>query len=152
VIKKCVLVVTIAMAGIFAASAINAGTTVQDVIKMQNPAYSEHKKEIVEFSHKKHAEDYGVGCGECHHDDKNKPLNDLKMGDNVQNCIECHKTPGEKPKGKDAPKLTKSQSLEYHAEAIHENCRECHKTFNKEKGLKKQDPGFAPTGCKECHK
>ena len=136
----------------FLAAALNAGTTVSDVIKMENKAYSEHKRSIVEFSHKKHAEEYGAACGDCHHDDKGKPLTDLKAGDSVQSCIECHKTPGEKPKGKDAPKLTKTQELEYHAEAVHENCRECHKKFNKEKGLTAKDAGYAPTTCKQCHK
>ena len=92
-----------------------------------------------------------VGIGECHHDEKNQPLDSLQMGDNVQNCIECHKIPGEKPKGKDAPKLTRQQELEYHAEAIHDNCRGCHKAHNKEKGLKSKDPGYAPTSCKDCH-
>lgn len=122
-----------------------------DVIKMENKAYTEHKKGIVEFSHKKHAEDYGTGCGECHHDENNKPLDNLKAGDDVQNCIECHKIPAEKPKGKDAPELTRSQELEYHAEAIHDNCRGCHKKYNKEKGLKSKDPGYAPTSGMQCH-
>ena len=130
---------------------IYAGTTVPDVIKMENKAYTEHKKGIVEFSHKKHAEDYKVGCGNCHHDENNTPLDNLKEGDNVQNCIECHKIPGERPKGKDVPKLTKQQRLEYHAEAIHYNCKDCHKCYNKERGLKSKDPGYAPTSCTKCH-
>jgi hypothetical protein len=142
------------MAGIlvlFLSTAMYAGTTVQDVIRMENKAYSKHTKGIVEFSHKKHMEDYKAGCGECHHDEKGKPLDGLKAGAPVQGCIECHKIPGEAPKGKDAPKLTKQQSLEYHADAVHDNCRECHKKFNKEKGLKAKDPGYAPTACTQCH-
>lgn len=145
------LLLILSIAAFFAASSIYAGTEVADVIKMENKAYTEHKKSIVEFTHKKHAEDYGAGCGECHHDENNKPLDNLKMGDEVQNCIECHKIPGQKPKGKDAPKLTKQQAREYHAEAIHDNCRGCHKSFNKEKGLTSKDPGYAPTTCKQCH-
>ena len=117
-----------------------------DVITMKNPAYAKHKKGIVLFTHKKHIEEYKAGCGECHHDDKGKPLNHLKTGDNVQNCIECHKIPSERPKGKDAPKLTKKQRLDYHAEAIHYNCKDCHKKFNKKNKTKK-----APTTCKKCH-
>lgn len=140
-----------AIAGIFAAGAIYAGTTTPDMIKMQNSAYAKHSKSIVTFSHKKHVEDYKAGCGKCHHDENNKPLDSLKTGDNVSNCIECHKIPGEPPKGKDAPKLTKAQRLEYHAEAIHDNCRDCHKDYNKEKGLKPKDPGCAPTSCNQCH-
>ncbi len=61
---------------------------------MDNKAYSEHTKSISTFSHKKHNEEYKIGCGECHHDAKGKPLNDLKLGDDVQGCIECHKIPG----------------------------------------------------------
>ena len=131
---------------ILAATAIYAGTTVPDVIKMDNPAYEEHKKGIVEFSHKKHATEYGAGCGECHHDDKGKPLDSLKEGDDVQSCIACHKIPGEKPKGKDAPKLSKKEQRAYHAEALHDNCKDCHKAYNKKNKTKK-----APTTCTKCH-
>ena len=132
-------------------SGLYAGTEVKDVINMENKAYEKHTKSIVTFTHKKHIEEYKVGCGECHHDEKGKPLDNLKMGDNVQNCIECHSNPGERPKGKGAPKLTKKERLDYHAEAIHYNCRDCHKKFNKDKGLKSKDTGAAPTTCKQCH-
>ena len=118
----------------------------KDVIKMDNKAYSKHKKSIVTFPHKKHVEEYYAGCGECHHDANNKPLNNLKIGDDVQNCIECHKKPSERPKGKGAPRLNKQQRLEYHAEAIHYNCKGCHKKFNKKTGTK-----AAPTTCAKCH-
>ena len=88
----------VGIAVVFMAGAIQAGTQVADVITMQNPAYSEHTKGIVEFTHKKHATDYGAACGDCHHDDKGQPLADLKEGDDVQTCIACHKIPGEVPK------------------------------------------------------
>ncbi|NQT09658.1 MAG: cytochrome c3 family protein, partial [Desulfobacteraceae bacterium] len=103
--KSLIIMAVFGIAVLFAATGIYAGTAVQDVIKMENKAYAEHKKSIVMFSHKKHIEDYKAGCGECHHDENGKPLNNLKIGDNVQNCIECHKKPSERPKGKDAPKL-----------------------------------------------
>ncbi len=150
-INKRALLLILGIAVVFLTTAVYAGTTVPDVIKMENKAYTKHKKGIVEFSHKKHTEDYKVGCGNCHHDENNTPLDNLKKGDNVQNCIECHKIPGERPKGKDAPKLTKQQRLEYHAEAIHYNCKDCHKCYNKERGLKSKDPGYAPTSCTKCH-
>ncbi len=150
--KKTALILTLtAVAALFLAGALYAGTTVQDVIKMENKAYKAHKKAVMTFSHKKHAEDYKAGCGECHHDDKGKPLNDIKIGDDVQNCIECHKIPGERPKGKGAPKLSKEERLQYHAEAIHYNCKDCHKKFNKGKGLKSKDEGAAPVLCTQCH-
>ena len=141
---------SIIIAGIFvlsivlAAMGAYAGTTVEDVIELNEPSY-EHKKGIIKFSHKTHATEYGATCGECHHDDKGKPL-DLKEGDAVQRCIECHKKPGEAPKGKDKPKLSKEQKREYHAEALHDNCKGCHKAYNKKNKTKK-----APTTCKKCH-
>ena len=121
-----------------------AGTEVQDVIKMENKAYEKHTKSIVEFTHKKHVEEYKAGCGDCHHNEKGEPLNDLKMGDDVKNCIECHSKPGMKPK---KAKLTPKEKLQYHAEAIHQNCRGCHKDFNKKNKPKKK----APTSCAKCH-
>jgi hypothetical protein len=123
-----------------------AGTTVPDVIKMDTKGYTEHTKGIVEFHHKKHIEEYKLTCGECHHDKDHKPLANLKAGDNVQGCIECHKIPGEKPKGKDAPKLSEKEVLQYHAEAMHQNCQGCHKEYNK-----KNNTNTAPTTCVKCH-
>ncbi len=145
------------MAGVailFLAAGIYAGTDVPDVIKLDSPEYEKHTKGVVEFTHKKHYDEYAKkapdlyknGCGECHHDADNKPLKALKVGDDVQRCIECHKKPSEKPKGKGKPKLTKSQKLEYHAEALHENCRVCHKKYNKANKTK-----AAPTTCTKCH-
>jgi len=139
---------------LFAAGAIYAGTTVPDVIKMDNEAYKEHEKGIAEFSHKKHHEEYEIGCGECHHDDKGKPLNDLKMGDDVKNCIACHKIPGRMPgklkkemrENKASREEIAKKELEYHAEALHENCISCHKDYNKKNKTK-----AAPSSCSKCH-
>ncbi len=145
------MVLTAITAFLLSTNIIYAKTEVPDVIKMENKAYENHKKAILSFGHKKHIDEYKVSCGECHHDDKGKPLDNLKMGDDVQNCIECHKIPGERPKGKGAPKLTKKERLQYHAEAIHYNCKACHKKINKEKGLKAKDKGAASVLCKQCH-
>ncbi|MBI9073805.1 MAG: cytochrome c3 family protein [Desulfatibacillum sp.] len=126
-----------------------------DVIPMQNASYDSHSKGVVQFTHTKHYKDYGASCGDCHHDAQGKPLADLKEGDAVQGCIECHKIAGEVPKDmkKDMQKLSKKEKLakelEYHAEALHMNCRDCHKAFNKEKGLRGADG--APTSCSACH-
>lgn len=108
-------------------------------IRMENPAYEKHTKGIIMFSHKKHFEEYNISCGECHHDENNKPL-ELKIGDSVQSCIECHTIPEKwkKSSGKD--------KLDYHANALHQNCTSCHKEYNKEIGEKK-----APTTCGKCH-
>jgi hypothetical protein len=152
--KRTILLAAVCVALMFAAGPIYAATAVDDVIRMENKAYKKHTKGIVEFSHKKHNEEYKVGCGECHHDDKGKPLNDLKMGDEVKGCIECHKTPGKMPgsvkKDLKANKASKKEitakELEYHAEAIHANCIDCHKAYNKKNKTK-----AAPQACTKCH-
>jgi hypothetical protein len=135
-----------------------AGKEVKKVIKMDNKAYGKHTKGIVTFDHMKHAKEfakkhpdlYKNGCGECHHDKDNKPLTKLKEGDEVQNCIECHKKIGYL-RGKEARGLTKKQKLEYYANAMHDNCRGCHRKFNKKMKLRSKDKGAAPTSCKQCH-
>ena len=152
----------VGMAVLFLVAGIYA-KTIPDVIKLQDPAYKEHTKGVVEFHHGKHQTEYAKaypdlyknGCGECHHDENNKPLTDLKEGDEVKKCIECHKKLGEVPKDVKkewkAKKISKDEKkkleLEYHAEALHENCRGCHKAFNKEFKPKKK----APTTCTKCH-
>jgi hypothetical protein len=145
--KRYLLIIAIVgIASMFLATAIYAGTTVAEVLKMENKAYK-HKKGIVTFSHKKHNVEYKAGCGECHHDADNKPLNDLKMGDEVKNCIECHSKEGRAPKAKKGePALSKKEKLAYHAEVMHLNCIECHKQANKASGTK-----AAPTSCAQCH-
>ena len=151
--KHLRILIVVAVAMLFLAGGIYA-KAVPDEIELKDAAYTEYTKGIVKFHHKKHITEYAKqypdlyqnGCGECHHDKDNKPLSELKEGDDVQRCIECHKKPGERPKGKDAPKLSKKEKLEYHAEAMHENCKGCHKKFNKQYKPKK-----APTTCAKCH-
>ena len=159
--KKLLVSVVVSCAALFVAAGIYA-KTIPDVIKLQDPAYKEHKKGVVEFTHGKHQKEYAKeypdlyknGCGDCHHDKDNKPLSNLKEGDDVQKCIECHKIPSEVPKKlkkewrkKKVKKAEqKKVKLEYHAEALHINCRDCHKAFNK-----KYKPKKAPTTCTKCH-
>ena len=152
--RNIIVLAAVCVALMVAAGSIYAGTAVQDVIRMENKAYDKHTKAIVDFTHKKHNEEYKIGCGECHHDDKGKPLNDLKLGDDVQSCIECHKLPGQMPgkmkKEMKAAKASKKEvdakKLEFHAEAIHDNCISCHKAFNKKNKTK-----AAPQSCSKCH-
>jgi hypothetical protein len=154
--KKLLVLVIVVSAALFAAGGIFA-KAVPDTIKLEDPAYKEHKKGVVDFTHGKHQTEYAEkypefyknGCGECHHDKDNKPLSNLKAGDDVQKCIECHKIAAEAPKGKKAKKkLSKKEKIkDYHAEALHENCRGCHRKYNKKyKPAKK-----APTTCAKCH-
>ena len=159
--RYLIIAVVAVIATLFIAAGIYAGTEVKDEIRMENKAYKKHKDSIQIFTHKKHATEYAekhpdlykLGCGECHHEDndgKSIPLKDLKEGDEVKNCIECHKiaafATGKKFKG-----LSKEKKREYHANAIHDNCKACHKKFNKKMKLKSKDKGAAPYTCKQCH-
>ncbi len=120
-----------AVVGLYAASA-------PDLIEMNNAAYKKHTKQIVTFSHTKHAADYKITCGECHHDDAGKPL-ELKDGDDVQSCVECHKETGNLSKAD--KKLKKPEKIKkYHKEALHANCIGCHKEMKK-----------GPKKCTDCH-
>ena len=137
----------------FMAAAIHAVTTVKEMIKLETKAYKSRKNPVVVFSHGKHQdaykqkypELYKAECGECHHDENNKPLISLKTGDDVKKCIDCHKK-AEYIKGKKAKGLSKNQKLEYHANALHQNCKDCHRKANKKTGKK-----TAPVTCKKCH-
>ena len=156
-IKKHLLVSGIIAIVTFCIAAGIYAKAVPDVIELKDPAYEKHKKGVVHFEHKKHQNDYAEqypeyyknGCGECHHDKDNKPLSNLKEGDDVQKCIECHKIAAEAPKGKKAKKkLSKKEKIkDYHAEALHANCRDCHKKYNKKYKPEKK----APTTCAKCH-
>jgi hypothetical protein len=159
--KNLLVLVIVGCAALFVAAGIYA-KTIPEVIELNDPAYKVHKKGVVHFEHGKHQKEYAEkypefyknGCGDCHHDKDNKPLSDLKEGDDVQKCIECHKIPSEVPKKlkkewrkKKVKKAEqKKVKLEYHAEALHINCRDCHKAFNK-----KYKPKKAPTTCAKCH-
>lgn len=156
--KFFLIAVTIGISLLLLGTGIHAGNKVADVIKLENKAYADHKEGVVIFQHRKHQKEYreknpGLfksACGECHHDKDNKPLVNLKEGDEVQNCIECHKKPAY-VKGNEAKGLSKKQKREYHANAMHDNCKACHKESNKKKGLKLKDKGYAPNTCNSCH-
>jgi hypothetical protein len=137
------------IAVIFAATGLYAGTDVPDTITMDFNQYKKRKKKppktkFIEFAHKKHNIEYKVSCGECHHDKDNKPL-DLKEGDNVQKCVECH-TLLAKPKDK-----KKKKDIKILENAMHGNCISCHKDVNKKAGDPKGKKGPAPVSCTKCH-
>lgn len=154
--------VVLGIAALCFAGGIAAAEKCKSPEAIQMKAGYEHEKGIVEFSHKKHYTEYAEkapklyksSCGDCHHDEHGKPLTNLKEGDCVQKCIECHSKPGEVPRDikkqwraeKVDRKEQQKKSLEWHAEALHENCRNCHKEYNRE--FKTRD---APTTCTKCH-
>lgn len=148
---KRTLLTTIAavFSSMFIAAILFAGTTVPDSFEMNTSAYEEHTYNLVPFSHKKHITEYNTTCGDCHHDDKGKPLANLKEGDNVQKCIECHSKPGRVPKEEKG--LSDAEKRQYHAEAMHDNCKTCHKEHNNKVKKETGKKGEAPTSCNSCH-
>ncbi|WP_299978491.1 cytochrome c3 family protein [Desulfobacula sp.] len=145
--KLLTLLLVAGIAVIFVATGLNAGTEVKDNLILEDPGYKKPKKRApkfksLAFTHKKHMEDHKISCGECHHDKDNKPL-DLKIGDNVQKCSECHnKFKKDKKNRKD---------IMVHENAMHGNCVTCHKDINKKAGDKKGMKGPAPASCTKCH-
>ena len=80
---------------------------VPDDITIQAKLWKNHTKSPVKLSHKKHSEEYGAKCDECHHVIENGK-NVWKEGDKVQKCMECHNEPtikGEKKLPEDKQKL-----------------------------------------------
>ena len=161
--KLLTLLMAAGIAVVFLVTGLQAGTTVSDVITMESSIYKKRSKgpgnkkkptKLCEFTHKKHTEYEGITCGSCHHDDKGKPL-DLKMGDDVQKCQECHNRA--KPKKSEAKfkgvYLGKKRPADIfsHKNALHENCIGCHMKANMKAGDPKGKKGPAPTGCKACH-
>ena len=150
--RSCFAGIALIIAAFLITTVVIAGNSAENTLVFDS------KEGKVTFSHKKHSETYyneypelyGSSCGECHHDKDNQALSDLKTGDDVQKCIECHKKPGY-IKGKEARGLSKEQKREYHANALHDNCKGCHKTYNKNKNLKPKSEGYAPNTCKTCH-
>lgn len=111
------------------------------VMRMKNEkAFSSHRMGIVEFDHRAHVDEYGLGCGQCHHDKNGQPLNDLSYDSPVQGCMTCHDKKGRPMRDESmTPEQWREERLKYYYGAIHENCMGCHK---KTKG---------PTRCTECH-
>jgi hypothetical protein len=98
-------------------------------------------KAPVQFSHKKHAEEYKDPCTSCHHVFKDGK-NVWKEGDPVEKCSKCHTEmtiEGEK-------KLTPEQQKLNLKLAFHNNCQGCHQKLKKEKPDTK-----APVTCAGCH-
>lgn len=143
--KNILIVAAVAcVISVFLAAGLYANTTCPDVIEMKNEkAFDQHRMPVVKFSHGKHITDkpdgYGIGCGECHHDENGQPLSDLKAGDPVQGCFECHSATGAgTPKDFMGPPPS-AEALNSYYTAVHVNCVGCHK---KQGG---------PVACNQCH-
>ncbi len=147
--KLLMLLLAASVAMIFLATGLQAGTEVKDELILEDPGYKKPKKRApkfksLAFTHKRHYDELKITCGECHHDKDNKPL-DLKIGDDVQKCSECHDKFKKDKKNK--------KDIMVHENAMHGNCIGCHKESNikadpaDKKGIK----GPAPTKCGQCH-
>ena len=141
------LLLAAGIAVIFVATALQAGTEVKDTLTLETDGYKKRKKappkfNFVEFTHAKHAVDYKISCGDCHHDKEGKAL-DIKAGDDVQGCGECHNKFEKDKKNK--------KDIMVHENAMHENCIGCHKDVNKKAGDPKGMKGAAPASCGKCH-
>jgi hypothetical protein len=114
-----------------------------DVIDIQSTLWKNHTKGPVKFEHKKHSEEYGEKCVDCHHVIKDGK-NTWKEGDKVEKCMDCHNEAtikGEKKLSKDKQKLNLKL-------AYHNNCQGCHKDLKKKDKAKY---GKIPTTCIKCH-
>jgi hypothetical protein len=130
-----------AMVVFVAAFAVVAADKAADVITIKAALWPTPTKAPVEFTHKKHAEDYKIACADCHHKFEGGK-NVWKEGDPVQKCEACHTEPtiqGEKKLPPDQQKLNLKL-------AFHDNCVGCHQKLKKDKPDTK-----APVTCTGCH-
>jgi len=127
--------------------AVAVSYAASNVMPVEGPitAPYEHSKTILAFTHQKHVTDHKLACAECHHDAEGKPLTNLKEGDEVKTCWECHNKPGEIT-GKKAKGLSDKEKRAYHGNAVHDNCVGCHRDYNRK--MKKK---LAPQTCLACH-
>ncbi len=75
----------------------------------------------VDWTHKAHAEEYGLDCTSCHHED-------TSIEPEPQNCADCHQESGD-------------ESMPSLRDAVHVKCQSCHEDMFDE-GIK---------GCASCH-
>jgi hypothetical protein len=120
----------------FTGGALMAGdkTTAPDEVMIENKGYKSDKKPPVKLTHKKHVDEYGAKCTECHHEYKDGK-NVWKEGEPVKKCVECHD-----------PKKKQGKVLKLNL-AYHKNCKNCHKKVVEQDSNKK-----APfKKCNDCH-
>lgn len=138
-----IMLAVVAIVGLIMMAAFSSAQeqTPPDVITIKAGIYETLTKSPVEFTHKKHAEDYSIACAECHHVYENGQ-NVWKEGDPVQKCEKCH-TEATVQAEKKLPPDQQKLNLKL---AFHNQCIPCHRD------LKKENPNtIAPTTCQGCH-
>lgn len=120
---------------------VAADQNVADMVTIKAALWPTPTKAPVEFSHKKHNEEYKIECAHCHHKFEGGK-NVWKQGDAVQKCDACHTEPtiqGENKLPPDQQKLNLKL-------AFHKDCQGCHQKLKKDKPDTK-----APVTCTGCH-
>ncbi|QJB56477.1 cytochrome c3 family protein [Pseudodesulfovibrio sp. zrk46] len=122
-----------ALVCVFALPAVIAGNAPADTMVLKAPAGAKMTKAPVDFTHKKHAEDYKIDCMVCHHKATDK---NAITGCSVEGChADASKAAKKDPKG---------FYQAWHSKKSDASCVACHK---KEKKAGKK----VPVACKECH-
>jgi hypothetical protein len=135
---SCALAALFVFAIAFAVVAADKGP---DEMQIKAGLWATPTKAPVQFTHKKHYEDYKIGCAECHHVYKDGK-NVWKEGDPVERCEKCHTEPTIE-KEKQLPPDQQKLNLKL---AFHNNCVPCHQKSKKENPQSK-----APVACAVCH-
>jgi len=103
-------------------------------VMIDNKGFNVRKKGPVKLKHKKHNEEYKIGCRECHHDYKDGK-NVWTKKDPVKSCGSCHDSV------KKQGKISKLKN------AYHKNCKDCHQEL-----IKQGKSESAPfKRCADCH-
>ncbi|XPV75682.1 MAG: acidic tetraheme cytochrome c3 TmcA [Desulfovibrio sp.] len=100
----------------------------EDIKSLHVEAFKPFERPASVFDHDKHAEDFGVDCGLCHHTgvENGKFVESDDPG--AEACVDCHSV---KPTKKDETNLRA---------AYHKMCIDCH--LSNKKG---------PAACGQCH-
>jgi hypothetical protein len=113
--------------------AARAGDKGPDDILLKPIAGTAAKRPPTPFTHKKHYDDYGVKCAECHH--LVKALGSKEPPQKTCTEAGCHTA--DQCNRQVVP--AKNKACPFFEDAFHLNCIECHRS---QKG---------PTKCAECH-
>ncbi len=99
----------------------------------------------ITFPHKKHFNEYGVKCGDCHHDEDTEQIVGYSP-DKSFHCIDCHDEEGliRGPIAENA--ATYDDLIARRANVLHIKCIGCHKEHNA-----KEHAVRAPESCRICH-
>ena len=99
----------------------------------------------VTFQHKKHFNEYGSKCSDCHHDENMEPVVGYSP-DKSFHCIDCHDTEGLIRGPIAESTATYDDLIARRANVLHIKCVGCHKEHNAKEHVVR-----APEACRICH-